>query len=81
MIGSDSPAPYELTWANPAAGQHALRARAVDSGGLSGTSAPGSIAVAAAPGEVLYRVDAGGAGAAATPAENPAVKAIEIVRL
>ena len=68
VIGSDSTAPYELTWADPAAGQHTLRARAVDSGGLTGTSAPVSISVAAAPGQVLFRVDAGGVDAAATPA-------------
>ena len=67
VIGSDSTAPYALSWANPPAGGHTLRARAVDAVGLSGTSAPVSIVVAAAPGEVLYRINVGGPAVAGSP--------------
>ncbi|MCA1613283.1 MAG: carboxypeptidase regulatory-like domain-containing protein [Acidobacteria bacterium] len=38
LLGSDAAAPYQLLWANPPAGSHALTARASDASGAASTS-------------------------------------------
>ena len=38
LIGSDAAAPYQIVWANPPAGGHALTARAADASGATATS-------------------------------------------
>lgn len=44
-LGEDSTSPYTLTWSSVAAGSYSLRARTVDTMGLSATSAPVNITV------------------------------------
>lgn len=44
-LGEDSTSPYTYSWASVAAGSYTLRARTVDSGGLSATSAPVNLTV------------------------------------
>jgi len=48
LIGSDSSAPYSVTWSNVVAGSYSLTAKAVDNGGASTTSAAVAITVTAA---------------------------------
>ena len=45
LVGSDSTAPYSLSWSNVAASTYSLTARATDNGGEATTSAPVSITV------------------------------------
>jgi hypothetical protein len=45
LLGTDTTAPYSVTWANVPSGAHSLTARAVDIYGAAATSAPVSIAV------------------------------------
>jgi len=47
LIGSDTTAPYSITWSNVAAGSYALTAVAVDNGGASKTSSPVTLTVTA----------------------------------
>jgi hypothetical protein len=47
-IGSDTTAPYGVTWSSVAAGTYALTARATDNGGAVTTSAPVTVTVNAA---------------------------------
>ena len=51
LIGSDSTAPYSVTWSNVGAGSYALTAVAVDNGGASTTSGVVNLTVTAAAGE------------------------------
>lgn len=44
-LGEDSASPYTLTWSSVAAGSYTLRARTIDTMGLSATSAPVNITV------------------------------------
>ncbi len=44
-LGEDSSSPYTLTWSSVAAGSYTLRARTIDTLGLSATSAPVNIVV------------------------------------
>jgi hypothetical protein len=58
LLGSDSTAPYSVTWSNVGAGSYSLTAVAVDSGGASTTSSPVLLTVTAATGgpvEVVLR--------------------------
>jgi predicted phage tail protein len=48
LLGTDTTAPYSMTWSNVAAGTYSLTAVAYDAAGQSGHSAPVSITVAAA---------------------------------
>lgn len=48
LLGTDTAAPYELTWSNAAAGSYTLTAVATDNGGASTTSSAISVAIAAA---------------------------------
>lgn len=53
-LGVDTTAPYSVSWNPPAAGNYTLLARATDSQGAVGTSAPASISVVApTPGKVV----------------------------
>jgi hypothetical protein len=53
-LGVDTTAPYSVSWNPPAAGNFTLLARATDSQGAVGTSAPASISVVAPiPGKVV----------------------------
>lgn len=45
VIGTDSAAPYSIAWANVAAGNYSLTAKAVDNAGAIGTSAAVNISV------------------------------------
>jgi hypothetical protein len=45
LLGSDTSSPYELSWANVAAGIYSLKAIAVDNTGASTTSAPVAVTV------------------------------------
>ena len=45
LLGSDSTAPYTLTWSNVAAGTYSLRATAIDNAGASGSSAVATVTV------------------------------------
>lgn len=45
LLGSDATSPYTFTWSNVAAGSYSLSARAVDSGGLTGTSGTATVTV------------------------------------
>jgi len=49
LIGTDTTAPYAISWANVAAGSYSLSAKATDNQGVSATSAPVTILVNAAP--------------------------------
>jgi hypothetical protein len=44
-LGEDQTAPYSLTWSNPAAGIYTLRAIAIDTTGVTKTSAPVNVTV------------------------------------
>jgi hypothetical protein len=48
FIGTDSEAPYELSWSSPPAGMHSLTAVAMDDGTASTSSAPVSISIGGA---------------------------------
>jgi hypothetical protein len=53
-LGVDTTAPFSVSWNPPAAGNYTLLARATDSQGAAGTSAPASIRVdAPTPGKVV----------------------------
>jgi hypothetical protein len=45
LIGTDTSAPYSVSWTNPTAGPHSLTARATDNFGATTTSSPISITV------------------------------------
>jgi len=45
LIGSDTTSPYAVTWNGATAGSYTLTAKAIDNGGVSGTSAAVSITV------------------------------------
>ncbi|HCT78101.1 MAG TPA: cellulose-binding protein [Micromonosporaceae bacterium] len=45
LLGSDTASPYTFTWSNVAADSYSLSARAVDSGGLTGTSGTATVTV------------------------------------
>lgn len=47
LIGTDTVAPYQISWSNVVAGSHSLTARATDNNGIATTSAPKTLAVAA----------------------------------
>ncbi|MFF1870793.1 glycoside hydrolase family 48 protein [Kitasatospora herbaricolor] len=49
LLGSDTTAPYSFTWTGAAAGSHSVYAKAYDSTGAAGESAPAGITVAAGP--------------------------------
>lgn len=49
LVGTDTTAPYAVTWSNVAAGTYSLTARATDNAGAVTTSAARSITVTAAP--------------------------------
>ncbi len=53
IIGSDSSAPYTLSWTPPADGSYALSARATDSEGATGTSSSVTITSGNPPAEVF----------------------------
>jgi chitinase len=48
LIGTDTSAPYALTWSNVAAGNYSLTARATDNDGATATSAAVNVSVVAA---------------------------------
>jgi hypothetical protein len=48
LLGTDTTAPYAMTWSNVAAGSYSLTARATDNSGATMTSAPISITVGTA---------------------------------
>ncbi|HEX8721893.1 MAG TPA: LamG-like jellyroll fold domain-containing protein, partial [Pyrinomonadaceae bacterium] len=50
LVGTKTEQPYTVTWGNAAAGTYAITARATDDAGVSTTSAPVNITVAAQPG-------------------------------
>jgi chitinase len=54
LIGSDTSAPYSVTWSNAAAGSYSLTAKATDNRGATTTSAPVTVTVGASSGAVYY---------------------------
>jgi CubicO group peptidase (beta-lactamase class C family) len=52
LIGTDTEAPYEISWANVAAGTHELTARSTDDAGSTTTSPPVTISVSAGTGNI-----------------------------
>ena len=66
LIGSDSTAPYSVTWSNVGAGSYALTAVAVDNGGASTTSGAVSLTVTPAAGSGTVTLQDGVNGYAGT---------------
>ena len=56
IIGTDTTAPYNMTWNSVGAGSYVLTARATTSGGQTGTSAAVTVGVASAPAPRTFRV-------------------------